>query len=164
VNTVSTGTGAVGTGSQRVAIGTDTATIAGSAPSAIAGCAGQTVANTNVKSINNAGAATNLLLVSKVAAQNVYICAINLTAGAAMGVALVEGTLTTNACDTATAGMSGGATAATGWPLQGGPGGGLTEGDGKGIIFKTATVNHDVCLFFSSANQVSGAITWAQAP
>jgi hypothetical protein len=160
--TVSTGTGAVGTGSQRVAIGTDTATIAGSAPSAIAGCAGQTAANTFVKPINNAGAATNLLLVSKVAAQNVYICAVDITVGAAVNVALVEGTLTTNPCDTATAGMAGGATAATGWNLQAGGGSGLTKGSGMGIIHKTATVNHDVCLFFSAATQVSGAITLAQ--
>ena len=159
-NTVSTGTGAVGTGSQRVAVGTDTATIAGSAPSAITGCAGQTVANTNVTPINNAGSASNLKIVSKVSAQNVYICSIDITAGAATNVALVEGTLTTNACDTATAGMAGGATAATGWNLA--ANGGLTKGNGIGVIYKTATVNHDVCLLFSAANQVSGAITWAQ--
>jgi hypothetical protein len=162
--TVSSGSGAAGAGSQRVAVATDTATIAGSAPSAIAGCAGATPANTFVKPINNAGSASNLLLVSKVASQNVYICAINLVVKAAVDVALVEGTLTTNPCDTATAGMAGGTTAATGWPLEGGPGGGLTEGNGHGIIFKTATVNHDVCLFFGAATQASGAITWMQAP
>jgi hypothetical protein len=182
--TTSSGSGAVGAGSQRVAVGTDTATIAGSAPGPAGtpsanvlsvqgvasmtpvltsgGCAGASLANTKVTSINNVGSASNLNIASKVSAQNVYICAINLVANAAMGVALVEGTLTTNACDTATAGMAGGTTAATGWPLQAGPGGGLTYGNGVGILFKTATVNHDVCLFFSTAAQVSGAITWAQ--
>jgi hypothetical protein len=182
--TTAVGSGAVNAGSQRVAQAIDTATVAGSAPGTAGtpspnvfsmqgetgmtpvlvsgGCAGASIANTHVAPINNAGAATNLLLVSKVAAQNIYICAADITAGAAMSVALVEGTQTTNACDTATAGMAGGATAATGWPLQSGPGGGLTKGSGQGIIYKTATVNHDVCLFFSSATQVSGAITWAQ--
>jgi hypothetical protein len=56
--------------------------------------------------------------------------------------------------------MAGGTTAATGWNL--GTNGGLTKGNGIGILYRTATVNHDVCLFFSAANQVSGAITWAQ--
>jgi hypothetical protein len=184
--TTSTGSGATGTGTQRVGQAIDTATIAGSAPGTAGtasanaitvqgiagmtpvltsgGCAGASIANTHVAPINNAGSASNLLLVSKVAAQNVYICAADITVGAAVNVALVEGTLTTNACDTATAGMAGGATAATGWPLQAGPGGGLTKGNGVGIIYKTATVNHDVCLFFSGATQASGAITWAQAP
>jgi hypothetical protein len=160
--TTSTGSGAVGAGSQRVAIGTDIATIAGSAPSAIAGCAGQTVANTNVTPINNAGSASNLTIVSKVSAQQIYICSIDIVVGAAMNVALVEGTLTTNACDTATAGMAGGTTAATGWNFGAGSGDGLTKGNGTGIIYRTATVNHDVCLFFSTAAQVSGAITWAR--
>lgn len=161
-NAASSGSGAVGTGSLRVAVGTDTATIAGSAPSAIAGCAGQPVSSTNVTAINNAGSANNLKLVSKVSAQNVYICAIDLVIGASVNVALVEGTKTTNECDTATAGLAGGATAATGWNLQAGPGSGLTKGNGIGIIYRTATTNHDVCLLFSAANQVSGAITWAQ--
>jgi hypothetical protein len=128
------------------------------------GCAGASLANTKVTPINNAGSASNLNLVSKVAAQNVYICAIDITVGASVNVALVEGTLTTNACDTATAGMAGGATAATGWNLQAGGGSGLTKGNGQGIIYKTATVNHDVCLLFSGATQTSGAITWMQAP
>ena len=124
------------------------------------GCAGQTVANTSVTPINNAAASTNLKLVTKVAAKNVYICAVNISNNAAVNVALVEGTLTTNQCDTATAGLAGGATAATGWQFI--ANGGLTEGDGRGLLFKTATVNHDVCLLFSGATQVSGTITWAQ--
>lgn len=56
VNGVTTlaGTGAVGTGSQRVAVGTDTATIAGSAP----GTAGS--ASTNVVTVQGIASGTNL--------------------------------------------------------------------------------------------------------
>lgn len=54
--TVLTGTGAVGTGSARVAVGTDTATIAGSAP----GTAG--VASANVVSVQGIASMTHLLV------------------------------------------------------------------------------------------------------
>ena len=136
--------------------GGNLATIANS----LGGCAGQTVANTTVTPINNAGSASNLKLVSKASSKNVYICAIDITAGAATNIALVEGTQTTNACDTSTAGMAGGATAATGWNFA--ANGGIAKGIGTGIVYRTATTNHDVCLFFSAGNQVSGAVTWAQ--
>lgn len=53
---VLTGTGAVGTGAQRIAVGTDTATIAGSAP----GTAG--TASTNVVTIQGIAAMTKLLV------------------------------------------------------------------------------------------------------
>jgi len=53
--TVLTGTGAVGTGAQRIAVGTDTATIAGSAP----GTAG--TASTNVVSVQGIASMTPLL-------------------------------------------------------------------------------------------------------
>jgi hypothetical protein len=124
------------------------------------GCAGQTIANTSVTPINNAGSSSNLKLVSKVSSKQVYICSIDIVAGAATNVALVEGTKTTNECDTSTAGMAGGATAATGWNL--GANGGLTKGNGVGVVFRTAIANHDVCLLFSAGNQVSGSVTWAQ--
>jgi hypothetical protein len=110
--------------------------------------------------INNAGSSANLKIISNAASKQTYICSINLVAAAATNVALVEGTLTTNQCDTATAGMAGGATAATGWNLA--ANGGLTQGSGMGAIMRTATVSHDVCLFFSAANQVSGAVSWTQ--
>jgi hypothetical protein len=126
----------------------------------LAGCAGQTIANTNATPITNAAASTALKIVTKVAAKNVYICALNIANNAAVNVALVEGTLTTTNCDTATAGMAGGTTAATGWNFSANSG--ETYGNGQGVMFKTATVNHDVCLFFSAATQVSGVITWAQ--
>ena len=127
------------------------------AGAAAAGCAGQTIANTSVKPISlTAGAA----IVSGVAAKKVYICALDLVVSAADNVALVEGTTVTTPCDTGTAGMAGGTTAATGWNLA--ANGGLTKGNGQGLLYVTATAADSVCLLVSGAAQVSGAITYAQ--
>ncbi len=144
----------------RNAAGTEVGTAA--APLITArGCAEQTVANTTTTPINNAGSATSLKLVSKVAGKKISICAINLIVASANNVALVEGTKVTTECDTSTAGLSGGATAATGWNFatNAGP---LTYGNGQGVLFTTPDANFDVCLLFSAANQVSGNIVWAQ--
>jgi hypothetical protein len=185
VNGVTTlaGAGATGTGSQRVTAAQDTTTVAGSAPgtagSASAnvltvqgiasmtpvqtttgnvGCAGQTIANTSITPIN---VSANTKIITGTSLKKTYICAINLVAGAANDVALVEGTTTTNPCDTSTLGMSGGATAATGWPFT--ANGGLTEGNGQGVLFVTATAANNVCLFVSTTTSpVVGAVTWTQ--
>lgn len=124
------------------------------------GCGTATSAATLTKPFSNGGSASNLLLVSGVSNQKVRICAINIgPAAAAVNVALVEGTTVTNPCDTSTAGMAGGATAALGWQLA--ANGGLTYGNGNGIVAQAATNADNVCLFFSGAVQVSGVITYA---
>jgi hypothetical protein len=123
------------------------------------GCAGVSMLNTNYTPFSLAST-TALKLVSKVAAKKVYICSINIVSASANNVALVEGTLTTTNCDTSTAGLAGGATAATGWNFA--ANGGLTLGNGVGLVTKSATANLDVCLFASGSGQVSGGITWAQ--
>jgi hypothetical protein len=128
--------------------------------SLIGGCAGQTVANTLTKPINSAGASTALTLVAGVSAKKVYVCSIDIGTAAANNIALVEGTTTTTACDTGTAGVAGGATAATGWNFAANQG--ETKGNGTGIVFKTATAANALCLLFSAATQVSGSITYAQ--
>lgn len=87
-----------------------------------------------------------------------YICDLDIVVGAATNVALVEGTGTT--CGTTTAGMAGGATAATGWNFA--ANGGLTKGNGQGWVYKTNTAADNVCLFVSAANQVSGSLSWVQ--
>jgi hypothetical protein len=125
------------------------------------GCAGATIANTLTKPINSAGASTSLLLVAGVAAQKVYVCSIDILTSAANNIALVEGTTTTTACDTGTAGVAGGATAATGWNFST-TSNGLAKGNGTGIVYKTATNADALCLLFSAATQVSGSITYAQ--
>jgi len=103
---------------------------------------------------------TSLKLVSKSSSKQVYICSINIVSASANNVALIEGTKTTTDCDTSTAGMAGGTTAATGWNFA--ANGGLTHGTGIGMVFATATTNHDVCLLASGSGQVSGGITWTQ--
>jgi hypothetical protein len=127
------------------------------------GCAGATVANTVTKPINNAASASNLLLVTGVSGSKVRVCGVNVgpTAGA-VNVALVEGTTTTNPCDTGTVGMAGGATAATGWNLS--ANGGLTFGNGEGLVAATATAGDSVCLLFSGAVQVSGVVAYEVSP
>lgn len=123
------------------------------------GCAGASVANTKTKPFSNAGASTTLQLVAGVAAQNVHVCAVNIgpAASTAVNVALVEGGGAT--CGTSTTGLMGGATAATGWNLP--TNGGLTFGNGMGVIGVTATLADNVCILFSAGVQVSGVITYA---
>jgi hypothetical protein len=99
-------------------------------------------------------------LVTKATSKNVYICSINLVVAAASNVALIAGTQTTNQCDTSTAGLSGGTTAATGWNLA--ANGGLAYGNGMGVIMATASTGLDVCIVQSASTQLSGAIAWTQ--
>jgi len=100
----------------------------------------------------------NTQILTGVAAKQTYICSINLIVSAADNVALVEGTGTT--CGTGTAGMAGGATAATGWNFA--ANGGLAHGTGHGAIARTATAADNVCLLVSGTAQVSGVISWTQ--
>jgi hypothetical protein len=99
-------------------------------------------------------------LVTKATSKNVYICSINLVVAAASNVALIAGTQTTNQCDTSTAGLSGGTTAATGWNLA--ANGGLAYGNGMGVIMATASTGLDVCVVQSASTQISGSISWTQ--
>jgi hypothetical protein len=183
VNGVTTqaGSGAVGTGSQRVAVGQDTTTIAGSAP----GTAGAPSAN--VVSVQGAASMTPLLvtpsggfdpcttlaktpvpisqtantkLVTKVSAKKTYICSIMVVAADAENVSLVEGTQTTNPCDTSTAAIIGGTTAAAGPNLA--ANGGWTLGAGGFSVAFGANNNFDVCLFQSGSGRVAGVLTYVQ--
>lgn len=178
---VVTGTG-VATGAQRTTVAQDTTTVAGS-PSIPAGtnaigtvqpgntqnttpwlvsqgCANATPANTLTKPFSNAASASNLLLVTGVASQKVHICHIFVDpVFGAVNIALVEGTTTTNPCDTGTAGLLGGATAATGASLLANEG--YNQGNGVGIIAQEATNANNVCMLFSAAVQVSGVLTYA---
>jgi len=94
------------------------------------------------------------------ASDHVHICSINLVTNAANNVALVEDT--TSLCASPTAGLSGGTTAAEGWNFA--ANGGLTQGNGRSTIMRTATVNHYVCLAASASTQLSGHIAYVQAP
>jgi hypothetical protein len=95
------------------------------------------------------------------AGKKTYVCylqfALNSTAD---NVALVEGTTVSTPCDTATAGMAGGTTAATGWNLL--ANGSVTSGAISFWAFATATASHDVCLLVSSGAQLSGVVQYVQ--
>src|SRR5262249_28093907 len=96
----------------------------------------------------NFSSTTNQLMVTGVSGRKVHICAIDIgPIPTATNLALVEGTTTTNPCDTSTAGVAGGTTAATGWNI--GANGGLTIGSGLGIVMSTATTGNNLCLIAS---------------
>jgi hypothetical protein len=96
-------------------------------------------------------------IITGTANTNVYVCSILLFVSAADNVALVEGTGAT--CGTGTTGMSGGATAATGWNMTANQSVQMT---GPNTIAATVTRADNVCLLVSSAAQVSGTITFAK--
>lgn len=100
----------------------------------------------------------NTQIIPGTASKQTYICSINLVSAAADNVAVVEGTGST--CATSTAGMAGGATAATGWNFA--ANGGIAQGSGLGAVMRTATAADNVCVFVSGATQVSGAVSWTQ--
>jgi hypothetical protein len=118
------------------------------------GCAGQSVANTTVTPINLAASGQ---ILTGVSAKKFYICSINIVVAAANNVALVEGTGTV--CATSIAGMAGGTSTGAGWNFA--ANGGLTLGNGQGLVLKTATAADNVCLILSSGTQVSGSVTTA---
>jgi hypothetical protein len=97
-------------------------------------------------------------LITGVANKTTYICSVHLVTAAAQNIALVEGTGTV--CATNTAGMAGGTTAATGWNLAINQS--LALGTGANWILATATAGRNVCLLLSGTGQTSGAIQYVQ--
>lgn len=86
----------------------------------------------------------------------IYICAYQMgTAGTAESASIVEGTGAT--CGTGTLGVIGGATAATGVPVNTSS---LQLGGGIGYVAKTAKAGDNVCILVSSNSQVGGVISY----
>lgn len=163
------GAGATGTGVQRVNDVASSATAAAVPASAIyAGgtdgtnllgffvdpCAGLAKTYTPV----SMSTATTTRFAAPAASKKTYICSIVLVAAGADNVNIIEGTGGT--CGTATAGVAGGTTAATGFNLA--ANGGLTLGNGASSVMATAGSNVDMCLITSAATQLSGHIAWVQ--
>jgi hypothetical protein len=98
-------------------------------------------------------------LITGVANKTTYICSLHLVSATAQNIALVEGTGAV--CATSTAGMAGGATAATGWNF-GAANQSLALGNGNAWIMATATAGRNVCLLLSATGQTSGAIQFVQ--
>ncbi len=115
---------------------------------------------TNTKTILPISLTTNTEILNGTASNKTYICSIDLVAGAATNVALVEGTGTV--CATNIVALTGGTTAATGWNFA--ANGGIAKGSGAGTIFKTTVNDNNVCILVSAANQVSGSIAYVTAP
>lgn len=97
-------------------------------------------------------------LITGVTGKTTYICSLHLVSATAQNIALVSGTGTT--CATGTAGIAGGATAATGWNLAANQS--LVLGNGGLWILATATTGQNVCLLLSGTGQTSGAIQFVQ--
>lgn len=97
-------------------------------------------------------------VITGVAGKYTFVCHIGIVSATAQNIALVEGTGST--CGTGTAGMAGGATAATGWNL--GVNGSVFAGTGGSFVNATATSGDDVCLLLSSTGQTSGVIQYVQ--
>jgi len=105
----------------------------------------------------NVNTATTTLIVTGVAGRHVRICSLSLVTALANNVALLSGTGAT--CGTGTTGMSGGTTAATGWNFA--ANGGITQGNGIGVINQTNATGDSVCIATSAAAQLSGRIAFA---
>ena len=173
---VDTNSGNKSAGTQRVVIASDQPVLAGvgagatgSAPPANAVQQGGTD-GTNLVAIYvdpcERGARTrvainqtaNAQLITGTASKQTYICDLDVVTATAQNIALVEGTGTT--CGTGTAGMAGGATAATGWNFA--ANGGLVKGSGGKWVYKTNTAADNVCLLQSGSGQVSGSLSYVQ--
>lgn len=164
-----TGAGATGTGVQRVndvassataaAVPASAAYTGGSDGTNLVGffvdpCAGAAKTYSPVNIVT----ATTTRFAAPAASKKTYICSIVLVTAAANNVNIIEGTGGT--CGTATAGVAGGTTAATGLNLA--ANGGLTLGNGASSVMATAGSNVDMCLITSAAVQLSGHISWVQ--
>lgn len=108
----------------------------------------------------NMNTATTVEIANAVASQFFYICSVNLVASAAQTIAIGEDD--TDGCGSITAGLHGGATAATGWSFA--ANGGITLGNGMGTVMKTGTANRYLCVITGQAVQVSGTIAYVSAP
>lgn len=112
----------------------------------------------NLRAVVPINLAASGQLITGTANKTTYICSFHIVSATAQNIALVEGTGAT--CGTSTAGMAGGATAATGWNFAAGQV--LAFGNGMAWQLATASTGRNVCLLLSGTGQTSGAIQFAQ--
>lgn len=110
------------------------------------------------KALINQASATAATLIAGVAGKITYVCGIQMVSATTQNVAIIEGTTAT--CGTATLGLFGGATAATGWNFA--ANGGIAFGNGVGIVSYTTVAGNNVCILPSSTGQISGSISYTQ--
>lgn len=109
----------------------------------------------------NMSTATTVEIANAVASQFFFICSVNLIAQGAQTVTIGEDD--TDGCGSITAGLHGGATAATGWsfPVAGD---GIALGNGLGTVMQSSTANRYLCIITGQAVQLSGTILYVSAP
>jgi hypothetical protein len=93
----------------------------------------------------------------KTSTNKLYLCSIILVTATAQSVSLVEGTGTT--CATGTAAIIGGTTASAAFAINGG-----VSAPSPFPQTKTSTTGDHLCLLQSGAGNISGLITYADAP
>ena len=108
----------------------------------------------------NISTATTTEIANAVASEFWYICSVNLVAAGAQTISIAEDD--TDGCGSLTAGLAGGATAATGWSFA--ANGGITLGNGGSTVLKSATANRYLCVITGQAQQISGTISYVSAP
>ena len=111
---------------------------------------------TKLYHIVNMSTATTVEIANAVASEFWHICGVNLVAAAAQTIAI--GIDDTDGCGSMTAGLHGGATAATGWSFA--ANGGIALGNGLGTLMKSATANQYLCVITGQAQQISGTISY----
>jgi hypothetical protein len=137
-----------GTGTPRAVVTSDGALFVTSSSTAGA-AAGQNVC-TSVASINQA---TSTTVVTGVAGQRVYICAVFLLSATAQSVSVVEGTGTV--CATGITGLIGGTTASVSLAANGG-----FAMTAASPWLRLQTVANDLCILQSGVGNVSGTLTY----
>lgn len=103
---------------------------------------------------------TTTEIINESASNFVHICSMVLVTNAANNVAIVEDA--TDACADPDAGVVGGVTAAEGFVLA--ANGGLTLGNGRGTVLKTASTAMNVCIIASASTQLTGGVTYVYSP
>lgn len=108
----------------------------------------------------NISTATTTKIISLTSGKNTYICSFHLFSAGTQNAAWISGTKVTNECDTSTAGLTGGTTAASGYNFTAQTG--IATSGGNVPIIATATTGKDVCIITSAAVQLSGVVNWGQ--
>lgn len=99
---------------------------------------------------------TAVQLIAGTAAQTTYICSIHIHGNTTSDeiVSIIEGTQTTNPCDTGATALDGSTTAANGLRIGSG-GGGFVNGTGANAVYQTPATNHQVCVLANGSNRVT---------
>lgn len=99
-------------------------------------------------------------IIAGVSGQKIYACSLAMIVSTGTNVSFTEGSNAT--CSTTAAGVFGnpGTTPGNGLPLL--AGGGLTLGNGEGLIFKTANATNGICVINAATSLAVGTLGYVQ--